>query len=299
MKCPILMADNVETKIMQLSIIIPAKNEALGLKPLLATLRGDWPEAEIIVVDDGSDDDTGKVARQSGARVIRHPYSMGNGAAIKTGARNAKGDVLVFMDADGQHAPKDIARLLARFDEGFDMVVGARESDTHASTTRRLGNGLYNNLASWITGQKIDDLTSGFRVVDAKKFREFIYILPNQFSYPSTITMAFLRSAYSVDFIPIRAETRVGKSHLNPLKDGYRFLIIIFKVATLFSPLKVFVPVSLLFFLLGLFYYLFTYISDARFTNMGVLLFVTSVLVFLIGLVSEQITMLTYLRRQD
>jgi glycosyltransferase involved in cell wall biosynthesis len=293
------MADNVETKIMQLSIIIPAKNEALGLKPLLATLRGDWPEAEIIVVDDGSDDDTGEVARQSGARVIRHPYSMGNGAAIKTGARNAKGDVLVFMDADGQHAPKDIARLLARFDEGFDMVVGARESDTHASTTRRLGNGLYNNLASWITGQKIDDLTSGFRVVDAKKFREFIYILPNQFSYPSTITMAFLRSAYSVDFIPIRAETRVGKSHLNPLKDGYRFLIIIFKVATLFSPLKVFVPVSLLFFLLGLFYYLFTYISDARFTNMGVLLFVTSVLVFLIGLVSEQITMLTYLRRQD
>ena len=179
------------------------------------------------------------------------------------------------------------------------MVVGARESDTHASMARRLGNGLYNNLASWITGQKIDDLTSGFRVVDAKKFREFIYILPNQFSYPSTITMAFLRSAYSVDFVSIRAETRVGKSHLNPLKDGYRFLIIIFKVATLFSPLKVFVPVSLLFFLLGLSYYLFTYISDARFTNMGALLFVTSVLVFLIGLVSEQITMLTYLRRQD
>ena len=242
------MADNLQTKAMQLSIIIPAKNEALGLRPLLATLKDGWPRAEIIVVDDGSDDDTGEVARQLGVRVIRHPYSMGNGAAIKAGARNATGDILVFMDADGQHAPNDIVRLLARFNEGFDMVVGARESDTHASLARRLGNTLYNTLASRITEQEIKDLTSGFRVVDANKFREFIYLLPNKFSYPSTITMAFMRSAYTVDFVAIRAGVRIGKSHLKIFRDGCRFFIIIFKIATLFSPLKIFVPISLLFF---------------------------------------------------
>ena len=179
------------------------------------------------------------------------------------------------------------------------MVVGARESDTHASIGRRLGNGVYNTMASWITEQEILDLTSGFRVVDATKFREFIHLLPNKFSYPSTITMAFLRSAYSVTFVSIRAAKRTGKSHLKPMLDGYRFLIIIFKVATLFSPLKIFVPISFLFFFLGFSYYLFTYIADSRFTNMGVLLFVTSVLIFFIGLVSEQITTLMYMRRND
>lgn len=291
------MSENLRNDAQCLSIIIPAKNEATGLQPLLKSLKQYWPKAEILVVDDGSDDDTGKVAEQAGARVLYHPYSMGNGAAIKTGARNAKGDVLVFMDADGQHSPKDVARLVDRFNEGFDMVVGARESNTHASLIRRLGNGFYNSLASWITSRKIEDLTSGFRVVDAKKFIGFLDILPNKFSYPTTITLAFTRSGFSVDFVPIRAAVRSGKSHLNPLRDGYRFLIIIFKVVTLFSPLRVFVPASLFFFSLGISYYLFTYLTDARFTNMGVLLFTTSVLIFLIGLVSEQITMLIYLRR--
>ena len=291
------MGKNVQVTEQRVSIIIPAKNEALGLKTTLVLLKKYWPTAEILVIDDGSEDDTGEVARNLGANVIRHPYSIGNGAAIKSGVRNATGDVLVFMDADGQHSPKDIGGLMARFNEGFDMVVGARESDTHASMTRKYGNGFYNLLASWITGRKITDLTSGFRIAKADKFSEFLSILPNKFSYPTTITMAFLRSGYAVDFVPIRAAIRVGKSHLKPLRDGYRFLIIIFKVATLFSPLRVFVPLSLMFFGFAVSYYLFTFLSDARFTNMGVLLFVTSVLIFLVGLVSEQIAMLTYLRR--
>jgi len=284
---------------MKVSIVIPAKNEAVALPQLIPQIESACPGAEILLVDDGSTDDTAAVAKKLGATVVSHPYSMGNGAAIKTGARNAQGDTLVFMDADGQHKPDDINRLLERFKDGFDMVVGARESDTHASLLRKFGNGLYNSLASWITEQHIEDLTSGFRVVDAEKFRQFIHLLPNKFSYPSTITMAFLRSAYRVDFVPIRAAKRTGKSHLKPMQDGYRFLIIIFKVATLFSPLKIFVPISFLFFGLGLSYYLYTYISDARFTNMGALLFITSVLIFLIGLVSEQITTLMYLHQKD
>ena len=284
---------------MNLSIIIPAKNEAESLPKFLTRLLSVCPDAEVLLVDDGSTDTTAEIAEGLGVTVVSHAYSMGNGAAIKTGARRAKGDVLVFMDADGQHNPDDIERLVAKFQEGYDMVVGARDSDTHASVGRRFGNAVYNTMASWITEQKILDLTSGFRVADAAKFREFIQLLPNKFSYPSTITMAFLRSAYSVAFVSIRAGKRAGKSHLNPILDGYRFLIIRFKVATLFSPLKVFVPVSFLFFFLGLSYYLFTYISDARFTNMGVLLFTTSVLIFFIGLVSEQITTLMYLRQRD
>ena len=284
---------------MKVSIVIPAKNEASALPGLLPRLTAVCPDAEIVLVDDGSTDATAEIAQRLGAMVVSHPYSLGNGAAVKTGARNATGDVLVFMDADGQHDPDDIARLVARFREGFDMVVGSRESDTHASIARRFGNSGYNLLASWVTEQKILDLTSGFRIVDAAKFREFIHLLPNKFSYPSTITMAFIRSAYRVDFIPIRAGKRAGKSHLKPIRDGYRFLIIIFKVATLFSPLKIFVPVSFLFFILGLSYYLYTYISDSRFTNMGALLFVTSVLIFFIGLVSEQITTLMYMKGRE
>ena len=279
-----------------LSIIIPAKDEAAGLGRMLPELKKCHPDAEILVVDDGSQDQTPQIAKSHGAKVISHPYSMGNGAAVKSGARMAQGKTLLFMDADAQHDPKDIARLLERLNHGFDMVVGARERDTHASTTRRIGNIFYNRLASWMTEQSVLDLTSGFRAVDAEKFREFLFMLPNGFSYPSTITMAFFRSAYAVSYVSIRAGTRVGKSHLKPWRDGYRFLLVILKISTLFSPLKVFVPVSLVFFLLGVGYYLYTFITASRFTNMGVLLIVISVVLFLIGLISEQITTMMYQR---
>lgn len=284
---------------MKVSIVIPARNEARALGPLLARVKEVVPEAERIVVDDGSGDDTRQVAERAGARVIRHPYSLGNGAAIKSGARAAQGDVIVFMDGDGQHDPADIPRLLAKLEEGYDMVVGARQSGSQASIGRGLANRFYNRLASYMTGHRVLDLTSGFRAVRADKFKEFLYLLPNGFSYPTTITMAFFRSAYPVAYLPIHAARRVGKSHLRPMRDGLRFLLIIFKVATLYSPVKLFLPVSLAFFLLGAGYYLYTFVMFHRFTNMSALLLSASVIVFLIGLVSEQITALMYARHTD
>jgi glycosyltransferase involved in cell wall biosynthesis len=279
---------------MQISLILPAKNEAEGLRRTLPGVRELLPDAEIIVVDDGSTDETAEIARQHGAIVLGSPYSMGNGAAIKRGARAARGEILVFMDADGQHNANLIPRLLGRLDQGFDMVVGARGWDGQASVGRGLANGLYNRIASFMTGVTVADLTSGFRAVRADKFREFLHLLPNGFSYPTTITMAFFRSAYAVAYEPIPVAPRIGKSHIRPLRDGLRFLLIIFKIATLYSPLKLFAPIAALFGLLGLSNYAYTFITEYRFTNMSALLFSAAVIIFLIGLISEQITALTY-----
>lgn len=282
---------------MKISIILPAKNEAEGLARTLPAIAGVLPEAEVIVVDDGSTDETAAIARAAGARVLSSPYSMGNGAAIKRGARAAKGEVLVFMDADGQHDPAQIPRLLARLEEGYDMVVGARDGSGQASVGRGLANWLYNRLASWMTGHEIKDLTSGFRVARAERFREFLHLLPNGFSYPTTSTMAFFRSAFPVAYVPVNVAKRIGaSSHIRPFKDGVRFLLIIFKIATLYSPLKLFAPVGATFLLMGSAYYAFTYLSFGRFTNMSALLLSAAVIIFLIGLISEQITSLTYRR---
>jgi glycosyltransferase involved in cell wall biosynthesis len=277
-----------------LSIVIPARNEAAPLKHILAVLGQGYPDAEIIVVNDGSTDDTSEVCARAGVREIKHRYGIGNGAAIKTGARAASGDVLVFMDGDGQHDPADIKRLLDKLQEGFDMVVGARNSSSQANIGRSFANAFYNRLASWMTNCRIPDLTSGFRAARADKFREFLYLLPNGFSYPTTSTMAFFRAGYLVEFVPIETSKRTGVSHIHPLRDGLRFLLIIFKIGTLYSPLKLFCPVSAMFFFTGLSYYLYTYFTAGRFTNMSALMFTTSVVVFLMGLVSEQITQLIY-----
>jgi len=285
-------------RLSRLSIILPAKNEAQALAGLLPRLREAQPDAEIIVVDDGSSDDTWAVCSAAGVGCLSSPYSMGNGAAIKRGARAASGDVLVFMDGDGQHDPADVARLLAKLDKGYDMVVGARDWDSQAGVGRGLANTLYNWLATRMTGHPVLDLTSGFRAVRADKFREFIHLLPNGFSYPTTSTMAFFRSAYAVAYVPIKAAQRVGKSHIKPLRDGIRFLLIIFKIATLYSPLKLFVPASVVFFLAGCANYAHTMLAYHRLTNMSTLLWSAAVIVFLIGLISEQITALTY-RRHD
>jgi glycosyltransferase involved in cell wall biosynthesis len=277
-----------------LSIVLPAKNEAAALGELLPRLRAAQPGAEIIVIDDGSTDETRSICSRTEVRCISSPYSMGNGAAIKRGARAATGSTIVFMDGDGQHDPADIARLLAKLDEGYDMVVGARDWGSQAGVGRGLANTLYNWLASRMTGHHVADLTSGFRAVRAERFCEFLHLLPNGFSYPTTSTMAFFRSAYPVAYLPIKAAQRIGKSHIKPLRDGVRFLLIIFKIATLYSPLKLFVPAGLVFFLLGCANYARTFIQDGRLTNMSTLLWSAAVIVFLIGLVSEQITNLTY-----
>lgn len=280
----------------RLTVVIPAKNEAAALVELLPRVRSVLPDAEIIVVNDGSSDDTKGVCANAGVICLSSPYSMGNGAAIKRGARAASGEILAFMDGDGQHDPADVLRLLARLDQGFDMVVGARDWGSQAGVGRGLANTLYNWLATRMTGHVVEDLTSGFRVVRAARFREFLHLLPNGFSYPTTSTMAFFRSAYGVAYEPIKAAQRIGKSHIRPLKDGVRFLLIIFKIATLYSPLKLFAPVSFAFFALGCLNYLYTYLSYGRLTNGSTLMWSAAVIVFLIGLVSEQITALTYRR---
>lgn len=276
------------------SIVLPAKNEASSLKLLLPQIRRLFPSAEILVINDGSTDETAKVAIEEGANVVSHPYSQGNGAAIKTGARRAAGDVLVFMDSDGQHNPEDIPVLLDLLEHGYDMVVGARNPRTHASWSRRVANGFYNRLASVMTGHKIEDLTSGFRAVRTDKFRKFLYLLPNGFSYPTTCTMAFFRSGFPVAYVPIHAGQREGKSHIRLLKDGIRFFIIILRIGTLFSPMRLFLPISGSIFITGLAYYGYTFMTSGRFTNMSALLLLSSLLIFLIGILSEQISSLHY-----
>lgn len=276
------------------SIVIPAKDEEAGLRAILPKIAKLLGDAEVIVVDDGSTDNSAAVCAEFNVRMVRHPYPMGNGAAIKSGARVATGEVIVFMDADGQHQPADIARLLDKLEEGYDMVVGARSAGSQAGAHRAVANGFYNKLASWMTGQSVRDLTSGFRAVNAAKFRKFLYLLPNGFSYPTTITMSFFRVGYAVAYIPIVAPKRIGKSHLRLFRDGMRFLLIIFRIGTLYSPLKLFLPISCGFFLTGIGYYIYTFLTMHRFTNMSALLFITSILTFLMGLVSEQITALNY-----
>ncbi|MDJ0890923.1 MAG: glycosyltransferase family 2 protein [Gammaproteobacteria bacterium] len=278
----------------KISIVLPAKNEAAALQRTLPAVRRRCPEGEIIVVDDGSSDGTPEVCRELGATVLSHPYSIGNGAAIKTGARVARGDIIVFMDADGQHNPEDIPLLLEKLDSGYDMVVGARQANTHATWGRRLANAAYNWLASFMTGFRIKDLTSGFRAVRARHFRKFLYLLPNGFSYPTTSTMAFFRSGLAVGYVPIKAERREGRSNIRMLKDGIRFLVIIFKIGALFSPMRLFLPISAGLFTLGFAYYLYTYAAAGRFTNMSALLILSSLFTFLIGILSEQISSLHY-----
>jgi len=277
-----------------LSIIIPAKNEEAAIGKVVAAARNEFPDAEIIVVNDGSTDATGSAAESAGATVISHPESLGNGAAIKAGARIARGNLLAMLDGDGQHDPADLRGLCAKIEEGYDMAIGARNVGSHANVGRLFANGLYNAFATFLTGKSIPDLTSGIRVARADMFREFLYLLPNGFSYPTTITMAFLRSGYLVCFEPITAAKREGKSHIRPLRDGVRFFVIIFKVATLYAPMKIFLPFSALFFFTGAGWYAYTYYTSGRFTNMTMLLLSASVIIFLIGLISEQITALTY-----
>ncbi|WP_341327583.1 glycosyltransferase family 2 protein [Methylotuvimicrobium sp. KM2] len=277
-----------------LSVVLPAKNEAQNIAVVLRRLKHLLPDAEIIVVNDGSTDNTAKLAAKAGAKVISHPYSQGNGASIKTGARNAGGDILVFMDADGQHDPEDIPALLAKLDAGYDMAVGARHARTHASWLRRFANGFYNKLASIMTGYRIEDLTSGFRAVKADKFRRFLYLLPNGFSYPTTSTMAFFRSGFPVAYVPIHAGKREGRSHIKLLRDGIRFFVIIMKIGALFSPMRLFLPLSFLVFMTGASYYAYTFITSGRFTNMSAVLFLASLFIFLIGILSEQVSSLHY-----
>ena len=279
------------------SIIIPAFNEESIIGDIVSEIKAQYPDYDIIVINDGSQDATANEAQKAGATVFSHPYNIGNGAAIKTGIRVAAGDILVFLDGDGQHNSGDIARLLDCFPE-FDMAVGARSIGDQASLGRALGNQAYNWFASYVAKFSIKDLTSGFRAVKTNVARNFLYLLPNTYSYPTTLTLGVLRSGMSLKYVPIKSRKRkTGRSNIRLLQDGVRFFMIITKICTLFSPMRVFLPVSLLMFSLGLLRYAYSYITEGRFTNMSVLLFVTSVLIFMMSLISEQICQMRFERR--
>ncbi|BBO73272.1 glycosyl transferase [Desulfosarcina widdelii] len=279
------------------SIVIPAYNESNNIGNVISEIKKLHLDAEIIVVDDGSTDDTAKVAQNAGAIVYSHPYNIGNGAAVKTGIRMAKGEILVFMDGDGQHRPEDIRRMLELFPE-YDMVVGARTMEGQASFGRAIGNQVYNWMASYVTKFPVKDLTSGFRAIKASIAKSYIYLLPNTYSYPTTITLGVLRDGQSVKYLPIEASKRKsGKSSIRIFNDGVRFLMIIIRICTLYSPLRIFLPVSASMFLLGCVRYFYSYITEGRFTNMSALLYITSIIIFMMGLVSEQICQMRFERR--
>lgn len=275
------------------TVLLPAYNEEQAIGETIRNIREQYPDFEVLVVDDGSTDNTLQVAIDAGANVWPHPYNIGNGAAIKTGLRLASGDWIVMMDADGQHKTEDIARLIAYVDS-FDMVVGSRSKGSDTSLHRDCANKLYNWFASYATSFAVEDLTSGFRIVRKEVASQYLYLLPNTFSYPSTLTMAYLRSGRSVKYVPIQVRARKGKSKIKLLSDGPRFFLIIFKVATLFSPLRFFMPISAFLFLTGIFYYAYTFVTSSRFSNMSALLFTSSLIIFMMGLISEQIAQMRY-----
>jgi glycosyltransferase involved in cell wall biosynthesis len=275
------------------SVIIPAFNEAPSIPGLIAGLRAAAPWHEILVIDDGSADDTAARATAAGARVIRHPYNKGNGAAVKTGIRQAAGVFVLIMDADGQHQPADAVCLVAKLD-AYDLVVGARSSGTQATATRRLGNRVLNALASYLTGRRVPDLTSGFRAARRACLVEFLHLLPNGFSTPTTTTLAFIKAGYSVWFEPVNAAARQGASKIRLASDGVRFFMILLKVITIYSPLRIFLPVSAASFLLGAGYAVWTIATQSHVTNSSVLLILLSVVIVLVGLVSEQISSLRF-----
>jgi glycosyltransferase involved in cell wall biosynthesis len=271
------------------SVVIPAYNEEAGIAPVVAALAA-LGFGEVLVVDDGSTDATAARAAAAGARVIRHPYNKGNGAAVKTGIREARGDTVLLLDADGQHDPAEALSLVEPIGT-YDMVIGARSARDQAAT-RALGNAVFNALASWLSGTRVPDLTSGFRAARRELLLEILPLLPNGFSYPTTSCLAFLKAGHNVAFVPVRARPRVGTSKIRPLRDGVRFLLIILRIVTLYSPLKVFFPVASASLLLGVGYGAWNVVAHGKIPMGSALLIQLAVVVFLFGLLAEQIASL-------
>ena len=269
------------------SVVIPAYNEEDGIAAVVAGVAAAGPWREVVVVDDGSQDRTAERAAQAGARVIRHPYNKGNGAAVKTGIREARGEVVLLMDADGQHDPQEAVRVAAAVGL-HDMAIGARSAGDQ-TLVRAAGNAVFTSLASWLTGRPIPDLTSGFRAARRERLLDFVHLLPNGFSYPTTSCLAFLKAGLNVTFVPITAKRRVGTSKIRVVRDGVRFVLIILKIVTLYSPLKVFFPLALASFLLGMAYGAWNVATYGKIPMGSALLIQLAVVVFLFGLLAEQI----------
>lgn len=275
------------------SVVIPAYNESVSISSVVTAMASVARWREIIVIDDGSTDDTAERAREAGAMVVRHPYNKGNGAAVKTGIRQASGEFVLIIDGDGQHRVRDALQLVGKLGD-YDLVIGARSPSTQATALRRVGNGALNRFAGYLTGRRIPDLTSGFRAARREYLLEFLHLLPNGFSTPTTTTLAFIKGGYNVAFEPTEASPRQGNSKIRIASDGTKFLMIILKIVTLFSPLRVFLPIALVSFTVGLGYAIWTIATQSHVTNSSVLLIVLAVMVLLVGLVSEQISALRF-----
>lgn len=286
------MADSSTT-----SVVIPAFDEGSSIAAVIKGLRAAATWKEIVVVDDGSADDTSTQADAAGAIVVRHPYNKGNGAAVKTGIRHATGEWVLIVDADGQHDAADALRLVKPLGT-YDLVVGARSAQTQAGIVRRVGNGVLNWIAGYLSNREIPDLTSGFRAARREYLLEFLHLLPNGFSTPTTTTLSFLRAGYNVRFERIEARQRTGQSKIRLARDGASFFLILLKVITIFSPLKIFVPVSVSAFAVGVMYGIWNFVQHDRIPNGAVLLLMFAVMVFLVGLVSEQISTLRFESRR-
>jgi len=281
------------------TVVIPAYNEEHGIATVVATIRAYLPDAEVLVIDDASADATAEQARQAAARVLRHPLNKGNGAAVKTGIRNATGDVVLLMDADGQMDPRYIPAILGNLAEGYDMVVGARTPDTQGDTLfRRLGNRALDGLGSYLVETQVQDLTSGYRAMRREVIMEFIHLLPNRYSYPTTSTLALAKAGYSVGFVPIRGQRRqAGRSRQKLLRNGIKFGLIILRMISLFAPLRVYFPVALVMFGLGMLSFLLNILviepeRGLYIPNSALGLFIGSVVIFMFGLLAEQIAAL-------
>ena len=282
----------------KVTIIIPAYNEGKGLA---GTLEGLMPIAdrsgwEVIVIDDGSTDNTADVVQMSGAKLASHPYNKGYGASLKTGIRNANGDIIVLMDSDGQHSGADIEKLLEHMDR-YEMVVGARSRNV---LVRAPGKKLLSMVANFLSGKKIPDLNSGFRAVRKNTVISFLHFCPNGFSFTTTITLAYLREGFSVKYVPIEADVRVGRSSsVRFLRDGYKTFLLIIRVIVLFNPLKVYIPASLFIFSAGVIFTIYGIIAYGRAPNTGVLAILSSIILFFMGILADQISSIRRERRLD
>jgi|YNPBryBLVA2012_1023415.scaffolds.fasta_scaffold11809_2 glycosyltransferase involved in cell wall biosynthesis len=285
------------------SVVIPAFNEAHNIGAVVQRVRAALPDAEILVVDDASQDGTAAAALAAGARVERHPTNRGNGAAVKTGIRHASGEVVLLMDADGQMDPRYIPDLLGGIAAGYDMVVGARTRETQGDTlARRLGNRALDALGAYLVEAEVRDLTSGYRAMRREVIMEFLHLLPNRYSYPTTSTLSLLKAGYCVGFVSIEGQRRQGgRSSQKLLKNGVRFGLIILRIISLFAPLRVYFPIALGMFFLSLLAYIASVAVNGvwlKIPNATAALFVGGIIVFMFGLLAEQIAALRFQRRE-
>lgn len=275
------------------SIIIPVYNEREGISHVIESMQSlrekHGSRWEIIVVDDGSTDGTSDVLKNiQDVVLVQHSLNRGYGAAIKTGIKHAKYDTIIISDADGTYSANDIPKLLGQLSK-CEMVVGNRENSNFLSA-RRLAKWIITRLANYLTGVKIPDLNSGLRAMKKDIVTKFLHLLPDGFSFTTTITLAMLTNDYDVEFVPIEYKMRSGKSKIRPIRDTLNFIQLVIRTVLYFDPLKVFLPISIFFFISSLAVFIFTYLFTPRVMDItAVILFISGVQMLAIGMIADLI----------